>query len=48
MLAIVPAVWGRNWRVMEIFRTAIAAVFPFGTFINDGFLKKKQALAGQA
>ena len=48
MLAIVPAVWGRNWRVMEIFRTAVAAVFPFGTFINDGFLKKKQALAGQA
>lgn len=41
-LAMVVTLWGRGWSASEWFRTAIAAVFPFGTFLNDPFLKRKE------
>ena len=34
--------WGRGWTFKEWARTTIASFFPFGTFINDPFLKRKQ------
>jgi integral membrane protein len=32
---------GREWA-----RTTLAAFFPFGTFLNDGLLKRKQEAVG--
>ncbi len=42
ILAMIVALRGRQWTTSEWFRTTIAAFFPFGTFLNDPFLKRKQ------
>ncbi len=34
---------GRAWSWREWGRTLLAALLPFGTFVNDPFLKRKQA-----
>jgi integral membrane protein len=41
------ALRGKGFTALEWVRTAIASFFPFGTFFNDPFLKRKEAgLAG--
>ena len=42
LIAMLMAVSGKGWSLLEIARTFFAAVIPFGTFLNDGFLKRKQ------
>ncbi|WP_240231329.1 DUF3817 domain-containing protein [Devosia lacusdianchii] len=42
LLAMVICLWGRGFSGWEWARTTLAAFFPFGTFINDGLLKRKQ------
>ena len=44
ILAMVFILPGRGFSRGEWARTAIAAFFPFGTFLNDPFLKRKQLL----
>jgi len=34
---------GKGFTVGEVARTFIAALFPFGTFLNDGLIRRKQA-----
>ena len=47
ILAMVFILPGRGFSGKDWARTAIAAFFPFGTFLNDPFLKRKQ-LADEA
>lgn len=42
IVAMVAALWGRGFTALEWARTTIASFFPFGTFLNDPFLKRKQ------
>lgn len=42
LVAMVPGLWGRRAGLLGWLRTFIAALFPFGTFLNDGFLKRLQ------
>ena len=47
ILAMMICLWGRGFSGWEWTRTTLAAFFPFGTFLNDPLLKRKQlALAG--
>ncbi len=47
ILAMMICLWGRGFSGWEWTRTTLAAFFPFGTFLNDSLLKRKQlALAG--
>lgn len=39
----VNAVSGGGWQTRDIVRVVIAALLPFGTFINDRFLVRQQA-----
>ena len=45
-IAYVVMMWvalrGRGWTLQELARTFAAALFPFGTFINDRFLKERE------
>lgn len=45
LLAMAICLWGRGFSPAEWLRTTVASFFPFGTFLNDGFLKRKQAAA---
>ena len=40
LAAMIPALWGRHAGVAGWLRTVIAAFLPFGTFLNDNFLKR--------
>lgn len=40
LVAMVPGLWGRRAGILGWLRTFVAALFPFGTFLNDGFLKR--------
>ena len=40
LIAMVPGLWGRKAGVAGWLRTFVAAWFPFGTFLNDPFLKR--------
>ncbi len=40
IVTMVPALWGKPAGIFGWLRTFIAALFPFGTFLNDGFLKR--------
>lgn len=42
IFVMVLTLWDRGWTFKEWARTTIASFFPFGTFINDPFLKRKQ------
>lgn len=42
LVAMVVCLWGRGFTPLEWARTTIASFFPFGTFLNDPFLKRKQ------
>ncbi len=41
VLAMVPGLWGKGFTAWEWARTFLAAMFPFGTFLNDPMLKRK-------
>lgn len=41
--AMIPGLWGRDAGAAGWLRTFFAAWFPFGTFINDSFLKRLPA-----
>lgn len=43
--AMVVCLWGRGFSAWEWTRTLVASFFPFGTFLNDGLLKRKQLTA---
>jgi integral membrane protein len=36
------ALRGRGWTSWELGRTFAAALFPFGTFVNDRFLRERE------
>ncbi|WP_336979312.1 DUF3817 domain-containing protein [Altererythrobacter fulvus] len=40
IVAMGPGLWGRKAGILGWLRTFVAALFPFGTFLNDGFLKR--------
>ncbi|HTN14125.1 MAG TPA: DUF3817 domain-containing protein [Sphingomonadaceae bacterium] len=42
LAAMVPGLWGRRAGLLGWLRTFIAALFPFGTFLNDSFLRRLQ------
>lgn len=44
VVMMVVAFWGRGIGVVGWIRTAAAAFVPFGTFANDPYLKRQQAL----
>lgn len=41
--AMVVCLPGKGFTLWEVVRTFIAALFPFGTFLNDGMIRRKQA-----
>lgn len=43
LAVMVVALWGRGAGLLGWLRTFVAAFFPFGTFLNDPFLKRLQA-----
>jgi integral membrane protein len=45
LLAMVVCLWGRGFTPWEWLRTTVASFFPFGTFLNDGMLKRKELAA---
>lgn len=45
ILAMMVCLWGRGFSGWEWTRTTLAAFFPFGTFLNDPLLKRKQLQA---
>jgi len=45
ILAMIICLWGRGFTPWEWTRTTIASFFPFGTFLNDAMLKRKQSVA---
>lgn len=47
LVAMLVCLWGRGFTPFEWLRTTFASFFPFGTFLNDPFLKRKQ-MAGAA
>lgn len=49
IVAMIIALWGKGFTPLEWARTTIASFFPFGTFLNEPFLKRKEAeLSGRA
>ena len=42
LLAMVPGLWGRRVGLLGWLRTFLAAFVPFGTFLNDPFLKRHE------
>lgn len=50
LAVMVVALRGRGFTATEWIRTAAASFFPFGTFMNDAFLKRKEeeALSNRA
>lgn len=42
MLLLIPGMWGKGFTWFQWVRTFIAAFFPFGTFLNDPMLKRRQ------
>lgn len=43
VLLMIVALWGRGWGAGDWLRTFLASLFPFGTFLNDPFLKRRAA-----
>ena len=36
---------GKGFSLLDLFRTFVAGLFPFGTFLNDGLIRRKMAAA---
>lgn len=45
IVVLVPALYGRGFTAFEWLRTFVAAFFPFGTFLNDSMLRRREKLA---
>jgi integral membrane protein len=45
LVALIDCISGGAWTSREIARGAIACLIPFGTFANDGLIKRKIAQA---
>ncbi|WIY53368.1 DUF3817 domain-containing protein [Devosia sp. YIM 151766] len=43
LLVMIVALRGKGFTGLEWTRTIIASFFPFGTFLNDPFLRRKEA-----
>jgi integral membrane protein len=43
LAVMVVALWGKRAGVLGWLRTFLAAFFPFGTFLNDPYLRRLQA-----
>lgn len=41
LLAMLVCLPGKGFSGSELFRTFVAALFPFGTFLNDGLIRRK-------
>jgi integral membrane protein len=44
--ALAPGLWGKGFTALQWLRTFAAAFVPFGTFLNDPLLRRKQAAWG--
>ncbi|ODT72781.1 MAG: hypothetical protein ABS75_02970 [Pelagibacterium sp. SCN 63-23] len=42
ILAMLVCLWGKGFTAWEWTRTTVASFFPFGTFLNDPLLARKQ------
>lgn|SRR5690554_795845 len=42
IVAMIAALWGKGFTPLEWARTTVASFFPFGTFLNDPFLRRKE------
>lgn len=42
LLMMWVALRGRGWQPVELARTFVASLFPFGTFLNDPWLKARE------
>lgn len=47
LLAMAVCLPGTGFSAWEWLRTFVAALFPFGTFLNDGLVKRKAAALGR-
>lgn len=45
MLAMVVCLPGKGFSVLDLVRTFVAGLVPFGTFLNDGLVRRKMAAA---
>ncbi len=43
MLAMVVCLPGKGFSLLDLFRTFVAGLFPFGTFLNDGLIRRRMA-----
>lgn len=43
IIAMIIALWGKGFTPLEWARTTLASFIPFGTFLNEPFLKRKEA-----
>lgn len=48
MLAMVVCLPGKGFSLLDLFRTFVAGLFPFGTLLNDGLVRRKMAVLGTA
>lgn len=46
LVALIDCISGGAWTSREIARGALACLIPFGTFLNDGLIRRKIAQAG--
>ncbi len=42
MTALIPGLWGKGFTALQWLRTFLAGFVPFGTFLNDPMLKRRQ------
>ncbi len=42
MAALLPGLWGKGFTAFQWLRTFFAGFIPFGTFLNDPMLKRRQ------
>lgn len=42
VISMTPGLWGRGFTFLQWLRTFVAAFFPFGTFLNDPMLRRRQ------
>jgi integral membrane protein len=45
MLAMVVCLPGKGFSVLDLVRTFVAGLVPFGTFLNDSLIRRKMAAA---
>ncbi|WP_237438178.1 DUF3817 domain-containing protein [Alteraurantiacibacter buctensis] len=43
MLAMVICLPGKGFSLLDLLRTFVAGLVPFGTFLNDGLIRRKMA-----